>query len=188
MSHTAAVHRNGAMPEGCPLAHKLATEELPRLHKSSTRGAFLGALVGGVLHFVVIQFTGCTPAERATVAQDAYNVEPYLFQGCGMAADVPAVAPYVDIICAGAEALDKALAGLPSDAKVVSTSVVVKPTEAGVPTAVTYYRIRCSKVIPPLAEPALDAGAAAAASASALTQAAQNVAASVTSDGKDGSP
>lgn len=81
--------------------------------------------------------SACTAAQRAAVATDASALGPYLEAGCAYVDT--AGNPWLDFICAGAQASDGLVAKLPGAAVVSSTNVV---DTSGNPVR-TLYRVRC---------------------------------------------
>lgn len=87
----------------------------------------------------------CTPAQLATVAQDATAIAPGLQAGCALAGDTGPSAPYLDLICAGAEAADAALQKLPQGtAAIVQVVQVTAPSmpDAAPAARLPMYRLR----------------------------------------------
>ena len=88
----------------------------------------------------------CTPAQVAQVQQDAVLVAPELAAGCSLAPDTGPAAPYLELLCAGAEAADSALSRLPpGTAAIVAVSPPVPaapPALPGTAPRLTTYRLR----------------------------------------------
>lgn len=92
--------------------------------------ALCGVLLIGVLY-------ACTAQQRAVAANDASDLAPYLDAGCALVDS--AGNPWLDFICAGAEATDGLIGKLPQ-AKVVSSTSVVDAQ--GTPLK-ALFRVRC---------------------------------------------
>lgn len=129
---------------------------LPAIEKKVTgiaRKALWAAVVGSFLaHGGEIALKGleaCTPAQLAAAKRDeaavvkgANTIEPGVFGLCGLAGDVPPLAPYVDLVCPYTEAIDAAVARIPA-AKIVekSPAVPVAAVDGGT-RIVTLCRVR----------------------------------------------
>jgi len=118
-----------------------------------------GLVFAGTL--LVLGVLACTPAQLAQVQSTAAAIAPGLQAGCQLAGDTGPAAPYLDLLCVGAEAADAALAHLPA-----GTGAIVSSTPPALPdaapelaAAMTVYRLRVLLHAPP--PPHLNAGSVA---------------------------